>query len=305
MRRSSAQWIRFWELVERQHGVIERSQLRELDFSDDEIDARLATGFLHELHRGVYAVGRPGVSDRGRWLAAVLACGPHAALSHTSAAALWGIVSDDEYQTHVSVPATCHPRHPKIKAHRRTPMPVVLVVDGIPVTAPLATLVDIARPRQVWALERAVNEADKLGLVRFDEALECLGEFARRPGVRTLESVLRRHQRTDSGLERRFLKLLRDAGLPRPLTGSIVRGFRVDFYWPELALVVETDGLTYHRTPSQQANDRRRDQTLTAAGITVLRFTNNQVWREPKIVVHTLRTVIRRLTTSAVQKTGE
>jgi very-short-patch-repair endonuclease len=84
-----------------------------------------------------------------------------------------------------------------------------------------------------------------------------------------------------------------------------VRGFRVDFYWPELALVVETDGLTYHRTPSQQANDRRRDQTLTAAGITVLRFTNNQVWREPKIVVHTLRTVIRRLTASAVQKTGE
>jgi predicted transcriptional regulator of viral defense system len=157
MRRSSAQWIRFWELVERQHGVVERSQLRELDFSDDEIDARLATGFLHELHRGVYAVGRPAVSNRGRWLAAVLACGPDAALSHTSAAALWGIVSDDENQTHVSVPATCHPRHPNIKAHRRTPMPVVSEVDGIPVTTPLATLVDIARPRQVWALERAVN----------------------------------------------------------------------------------------------------------------------------------------------------
>src|SRR4051794_33716053 len=142
MRRSSAQWIRFWQLVERQHGVAERSQLRELGFSDDEIDARLANGFLHELHRGVYAVGRPGVSDKGRWMASVLACGPEAALSHASAAALWGIVADGEDQTHVSVPVTCHPRHPGIRTHRRAPTPAVSVVDGIPVTEPLATLVD-------------------------------------------------------------------------------------------------------------------------------------------------------------------
>lgn len=100
---------------------------------------------------------------------------------------------------------------------------------------------------------------------------------------------------TDSELERRFLRLVRRVNLPVPQTGARLNGFKVDFYWPELGLVVETDGLRYHRTPAQQARDRERDQAHTAAGLTQLRFTHAQVFRDPVRVGQTLRAVVRRL----------
>src|SRR5947209_1564817 len=123
-----------------------------------------------------------------------------------------------------------------------------------------------------------------------------------RRGIRKLEQVLAAHQATDSDLERRFMSVARDAGLPRPVTQAEVLGFRVDFHWPKLGLVVETDGLTYHRTATQQARDRVRDQRLTAAGLTCLRFTNAQVRTEPKEVAATLKAVIDRLRASTVLK---
>ena len=106
--------------------------------------------------------------------------------------------------------------------------------------------------------------------------------------------MLSAHTVTDSDLERRFLRLVRRAGLPKPRTQDVVCGLRVDFHWPELRLVVETDGLTYHRTPAQQARDRRRDQILAAAGLTPLRFTNAQVRREGASVMATLKAVAKR-----------
>ena len=295
MGRRNGQPIGFWEVVEEQHGTVTRVQLRRLGLSGDEIDGWIARGFLHEAHRGVFAVGRPELSARGRWMAAVLACGPVAALSHTSAAALWGFFEEDAGDPHVSMPVGCHYRPPRVRDHRRLPMPPVYNRDGIPVVEPLWTLVDIARDLSVGRLERAVNEADKLGLIDLAAAAEAAASLRRRPGVRKLRTVLARHQRTDSGLERRFLRLVREAGLPRPKTQQEVLSFRVDFFWPDLGLVVETDGFRYHRTPAQQARDRLRDQTLTAAGLTPLRFPEDQIKREPKVVAHTLRLVIRRL----------
>jgi very-short-patch-repair endonuclease len=112
--------------------------------------------------------------------------------------------------------------------------------------------------------------------------------------------VLSTHRVTDSDLERHFLAVAADAGLRPPQTQAQLCGIRVDFYWPELGLVVETDGLTYHRTPTQQARDRIRDQTLTAAGLTCLRFTNAQIRREPRLVIQTLRAVAARLRSSTV-----
>ena len=100
---------------------------------------------------------------------------------------------------------------------------------------------------------------------------------------------------TDTELERRFLPIARRVGLPKPQTQGWVNGFKVDFYWPELGLVVETDGLRYHRTPAAQARDRVRDQTHTAAGLTPLRFTRAQVWFEPAYVQAVLQMVARRL----------
>jgi very-short-patch-repair endonuclease len=100
---------------------------------------------------------------------------------------------------------------------------------------------------------------------------------------------------TDSELERRFLPLARAAGFGQPRTGEQLNGFKVDFFWPELGLVVETDGLRYHRTPAAQARDRLRDQAHAAAGLTTLRFTHAQVRYEPRHVRETLAAVARRI----------
>jgi very-short-patch-repair endonuclease len=148
-------------------------------------------------------------------------------------------------------------------------------------------------------LEAAVNEADKLDLVDPVGLRVALGEMSGQRGVPTLRRLLDRQafRLTDSELERRFLRLLREAGLPPPETGAWLNGFRVDFFWPELGLVVETDGLRYHRTPAQQARDRRRDQAHTAAGLTALRFTHAQVRFEAADVQRLLHRVIAQLST--------
>jgi very-short-patch-repair endonuclease len=129
----------------------------------------------------------------------------------------------------------------------------------------------------------------------------ALGDFAHRPGVKVLRRLLDRQTFTftASELERWFLPIARAAGLPKPLTSTGVNGFEVDFYWPDLGLVVETDGWRYHRTPFAQTRDRRRDQTHTRRGLTQLRFTHKQIRYERPWVQDTLADVARRLQPSA------
>jgi very-short-patch-repair endonuclease len=171
----------------------------------------------------------------------------------------------------------------------------------IPVTDPVVTLVDLATRLAPNELEAAINEADKRDLVDPEALRTALDGFRCRPGVKALRAVLDRRTftLTDSELERRFLPIARRAGLGPPETGRRVNGFKVDFYWPELGLVVETDGLWYHRTPAQQARDRLRDQVHTAAGLTCLRFTHAQAVRESAHVLSMLAAVASRLTLSA------
>jgi hypothetical protein len=241
-----------WQLVERQHGVISRSQLLELGFSAKAIKHRVAAGRLHPVWRCVYAAGRPQLTRHGRWMAAVLTCGPDAVLSHESASALWEIRATRRNQIDISVPARIDRRRPGIVIWRRAPTAVEVTRHrGIPVTTPICTLIDIATCLSRDQLEAAVNEADKRGLTNPEKLRAALDEVIRRPGVRPLRELLDRRTFTitDSELERRFLPLAREAGLPTPETGCRVNGFRVDFYWPDLGLVVETDGLRYHRTP--------------------------------------------------------
>src|SRR3954451_14626305 len=135
-----------WSLARRQHDVIAREQLLALGFSSDAIKHRVLRGRLHPVHRGVYAVGRPQLSRLGEWMAAVLACGPGAALSHASAAALWEIRPDRRGPLHVSVPVATYPRRPGIAVHRRIALAESDLTrrHGIPVTTPLCTLVDLA-----------------------------------------------------------------------------------------------------------------------------------------------------------------
>jgi very-short-patch-repair endonuclease len=200
---------------------------------------------------------------------------------------------------HVSVPYRVT-RHSKgIVVHRRTVLePTHLSVHhNIPVTSPSSTIIDIANGLSRDELEGAINTADKLGLTNPEQLRDALDLHPGWTGVPKLRDTLdrRTYVMTDTELERRFLPIARRAGLPLPLTQVYVNGFRVDFYWPGLGLVVETDGLTYHRTPAQQAEDRVRDQTHIAAGLTALRFTRAQVRYEPGHVDEVLRAVARRL----------
>lgn len=285
--------------MNRQHGVVSRDQLLALGFSEHAIWHRLKRGSLHPVRRGIYAVGRPELTSDGQWMAAVLACGPTAVLSHESAAALWGIDAGTMDVIDVSVPAGIDRRPAGLAVHRRTALcPNDMTRHrAIPVTTPTCTLVDLAARVERSRLERAINEADKRNLTNPESLRATIVSMPRRPGIAVLRAVLDRDTfaLTDSELERRFLPIARRAGLPQPRTGAYVNGFKVDFYWPELGLVVETDGLRYHRTPDAQARDRRRDQAHAAAGITALRFTHAQVTRQPNHVEHTLAAVVRRI----------
>jgi very-short-patch-repair endonuclease len=289
---------RAWTLARLQHGVIALFQLTALGFTLRAVKHRIATGRLHPVHRGVYAVGRRDLTRRGKWLAAVLACGDGAVLSHDSAGALWVIRTECGRNVHVSVPRTADPRHPGLTVHRRSSLPEVEVTrrEGIAVTTPIRTLVDLGTCLSSYDLEAAINEADKLDLVDPVTLRAALDERKGQRGVRPLREILERGEfvLTDSELERRFLRLVRGAGLGAPLTQQHLNGFRVDFYWPDLGLVVETDGLRYHRTPAQQTKDRVRDQAHIAAGLTPLRFTHWQVRYDAGHVTRTLTAAARR-----------
>lgn len=289
--------------MQTQHGVITRGQLLCFGFSGEAIDHRLRIGRLHRIWRGVYSVGRPELTQRGPWMAAVLVSGPGAALSHGSGAAHLGIRPASRGRIEVSVPVGRRGQRREILVHRRTAFGPEQVIqhDGIPVTSPVLTLVDIAPRLSRAELDRAINEADKRGLTCPERLRAALDRTSPRPGMAVLREMLDRQtfHLTDSELERRFLPLARAAGLPPPVTQAYVNGFRVDFYWPDLGLVVETDGLRYHRTAAEQANDRLRDQAHTAAGLTQLRFTHAQVRYEPGHVRATLAAVSSRLGAAA------
>lgn len=288
-----------WTLSREQHGVITRGQLRGLAFSPKAIRHRVAIGRLHPIHAGVYAVGRPELTQEGRFIAAVLACGPTAALSHASAAMLWGIRPVRPAAIEVSVTNAPQRRRPGIVVHRRTALSAQDVTKhrAIRVTTPVCTLIDLASRLPNAALDRAINEADRLDLATAGELQAALERTPRRPGTAALRQLLdpRTFRYTRSDLERDFIPIARRAGLGIPLTFQIVNGFEVDFFWPDLGLVVETDGWRHHRTPSQQRMDRVRDQTHTAHGLTPLRFTHGQIRYEPAYVEKTLTAVAMRL----------
>src|SRR4051794_13782290 len=192
-----------WALVRRQHGVIARCQLLGYGLTRHAIAHRVQTGRLRRIHRGVYAVGRPELTQHGRWMSAVLACGSGAALSHGSAAALWHIRKPGA-TIHVSIPANRRARAEGVIVHRRRHLDVTHK-DAIPLTSPTATLIDLATQLSRDSLEAAINEADKLDLIDPEQLREELDTTPRRPGLKRLRVVLDRHtfRLTDSTLERR------------------------------------------------------------------------------------------------------
>lgn len=281
-----------------------------LGFGRRSIEHRLARGRLFQVSLGVYAVGWPALNQRRRWMAAVLAGGDGAALSHRSAAALWEIGLEGAF-IDISVRRRCELRRPGIRFRGRPSLPPTEIVlrDDIPVTSPVQTLVDLATHLDRVALERAVNDADKRDLIDPEALREDLGRFRGEPGIRPLRGLLDRlfFRLSDSELEIYFRRIVRAAKLPMPFTKQLVNKFEVDFFWPDLGLVVETDGLRYHRTPSAQVRDARRDRAHVMAGMTPLRFTHYEVRYEPaRVRAELTKTVamLRKRIRSAPQPAG-
>jgi very-short-patch-repair endonuclease len=297
----------FWRLARRQHGVISRAQLLELGFGEEAIEHRMARGRLHRLWRGVYAVGTPETSRKGQWMGAVLSCGPEALLSHRSAAALWGLLRPERAnagrgeEIDIVVPEGTSRNRPGVRVRRRSGLQARdrREVDGIPVTDPASTLVDLASCAVDWEVEGAINAADRLGLVDPETLRAEIASSPRRHGIARMRRLLGGEPLSDTGLERRFLAIVCRTHLPMPETQANLNGYRVDFFWPRLGLVVEADGWRYHRTAGEQATDHRRDQAHATAGLTTLRFAEQQIRDEPNAVRRTLVDVARRLDSDA------
>jgi Transcriptional regulator, AbiEi antitoxin len=265
-------WI--GRIASRQHGVVTAAQLAEAGIDKDGVRWRMQVGRLHRLHRGVYAVGHRSLSWRGRWLAAVLAAGDGAVLSHSSAAALWQFLRPISGPVHVTVGAASHrARRPGLRIHRsRTLTPRDITRrHGIAVTTPARTIEDIRGEVEPYLFRRALRQAELAG--------------HRVPH-------LSRVKRTRSDLELLFLGFCDDHALPRPLVNRRVHGHRVDFYWPEQRLAVETDSWDYHRGSVAFEDDHGRDLELRAHGITTRRYTGDQLEAAPEAVAADLRVAL-------------
>jgi len=225
----------------------------------------------------------------------VLAGGPGAVLSHRSAAELWAVMPVTRRVPHVSVSRSRRPCATVVFHHPRLDPVDLTTRDGIPVTAPARTLLDLAAVLTSRQLERAFEEADRLRLLD-RERLRALGERRGQRGIREFRRLAARllpaDVRTRSSLEYRFLRLCRDRGLPAPEANARVAGLEVDVLWRPQRLVVELDGHAYHRGRTAFERDRLRDSTLQAAGYRVLRFTHRRIEDDPDGVLATVRRLL-------------
>jgi very-short-patch-repair endonuclease len=279
------------QLAARQHGVVSLAQLRSAGMSSPTITRRIQAGRLHRIHRGVYAVGHRRLSDEGRWLAAVLACGEDAVLSHLSAAELWGIRrrtrrlsgADGRGDIHVTAKGVAGKRKREgIVIHRSSVLTASECTrrDGIPVTSPGRTLTDLRSLLSPAQFNSAVREAEFLRLP--------IRDASHQRDETPLDT-----DRTRTELERRMLALCRRHRLPQPEVNVKIDRFEVDFSWRDERLVVEVDGWNAHRSRSAFEADRARDARLTVLGFRVVRFTWRKINEDGPGVAKTLRLLLK------------
>ena len=273
------------EIAGRQHGVIARRQLLEEGLSAREIQYRLETRRLRAVHRGVYRVGPPGGTLQPE-AAALLACGDGSRLSHWSGAVRWEILPAQQARpVSVSTLRDVRPGDPRIRVFRvsRLDADEVTVKDGLPITTPARTLLDLAGCPDVGDIERALLRAVPR-LTAPEQVRVLLDRYPRRRGRRQLIALLdtAHPSITRSEAERLFLQLVRSGGLPPPETNVVVCDREVDCLWRGQQLVVEVDGRAYHSDAATFEADRGRDTALVAAGYRVIRVTWRQIAKHPR-----------------------
>jgi hypothetical protein len=294
------------ELADAQHGVASRQQLLAAGVGRRAIVGRVSRRLLVPLHRGVYAFGHRQLRIEGRWLAAVLAAGPGAVLSHRDAAGLHGIRAVPESRK-VSVTATgdvrgtsalwVFPRRVLAEEERTA-------VRGVPVTSPARTLVDLAPMLTAGQLQSTLGEADRRGLLDPAAVERALARVRSRHGQghARLRAALDAHAThgavlTRSWLEERFLDLVLAAGLPRPLLNVPAGGFEVDALWPDQRVVVEVDGWASHKEREAAARDRDKTNRLQLRGFAVLRFLHGDVVNRSGDVAAAIRAALAQTST--------
>jgi very-short-patch-repair endonuclease/predicted transcriptional regulator of viral defense system len=285
------------ELAARQWGVASRRQLLDAGLSATVVRGRVRSGHLLRLHRGVYAVGHARLRREGWWLAAVLAVGPAAVLSHRDAAGLHDLRPANHTRTDVTT--TRQPRAiDGIAVHRTTVLDAddITTISGVPVTTVARTLLDLAGIVPHDHLTNAIKEAERQRTfdLRAIEAVMARMRGRTGRGHSALRQAIEEYANlglsaTDSLLEDAFHRLVRDNGLPSPAINAYVEGFKIDAVWRSHRVAVELDGWAHHHSRRAFERDRERDATLTENGWRVVRFTYRQLRERPDRVVHVLR----------------
>jgi putative AbiEi antitoxin of type IV toxin-antitoxin system len=268
------------ELADRQWGVASLAQLQALGIGARAVQLRATAGRLHRVHRGVYAVGHRILRPEGHRLAAVLACGPGAVLSHRSAATHWELLATSQERIDVTAPRS-RQGVPGIRLHTSRSLDAEDTTshEAIPITTVHRTLLDLAATARKDQLENALAQAMHLQLYDQRAIDDVVARSNGHRGTRVLkEATEQEPQITKSMWEIRMLALIRGANLPEPRCNEALHApdhgeCKPDFYWPAYGVIVETDGWEAHRTLAAFRGDRAKDAALTAAGYKVLRFT--------------------------------
>jgi very-short-patch-repair endonuclease len=274
------------DLAASQHGVVKRRQLVDAGLSPRAIDNRLRARRLHALYRGVYLLGHAVAPRHAHEMAAVLASGRNAVVSHHSAAYLWCLLPSPSHDRDIdiTIPARDPGTKPGIRTHRVRTLDRrdARSCDSIPVTTPARTLLDLAAQASPRELEQALAVAERRGLVRRRDLRDVLGRAGRRHGTALLRSLIEDEVApplTRSEAEVRLLALIRAGALPEPEMNVRIRGHEVDFLWRKERFVVEVDGFGFHSSQAAFERDRLRDAELQASGLRVMRVTWRQLTR--------------------------
>jgi very-short-patch-repair endonuclease len=270
-----------------------------LAISRAEVQGRLDAGRLHRIHRGVYAVGHRKLTLKGRWMAAVLACGPPVAvLSHRCALALWDLRQAPSGAIEVTVRGQRKPGPKGVRVRRSRVLADADVdgVDGIPVTSLAWTVVDYAGISSRQQLRLVLEALERRELYIGRELDELLERTPNRKGVKTLRAAIADIKGPapwlQSKLEETFRELIRGSDLPDYEANVMVEGEVVDALWREQRVIVELDGYAFHKSRAQFEADRRRDAKLTVAGYRVLRVTQRRLQHEPQAVLAEIRALL-------------
>jgi very-short-patch-repair endonuclease len=280
-------------LASRQHGLVTRAQLLRAGVTTDQIQHRLDRGALLRVHRGVYRVGHRAPSVEARYLAAVLACGAEARLSGRAAAHLLGLVKGPVPPPEVTTPLKRRVEGVTVRRGRRIDRADRTIHRGIPVTAVPRTLVDLAADLPLDALARACHEAGVRYRTTPAQVAAVMARRPRTPGAAKLRRVIEGDAHvTLSALERRFLQLIREQGLPLPQTNRPAGAHHVDCRWPERRLIVELDSYRFHHSRHAWEQDRRRERDARARGDDLRRYTWTDVFETPALTLAELRRLL-------------